>query len=52
MVGSLDGSASMWLLDVAFLDRLDVTSLLREKREGSLKAPVLVPTEKQQKWGP
>lgn len=40
MMGSVDGSASLWLMDVAFLDRMDVTSLLGEKREGSVKAPV------------
>lgn len=49
MVGSVDGWASMWLLDVAFLDRMDVSSLLGEKREGSVKAPVLVPSEKQRR---
>lgn len=43
MVGSAEESASMWLLDVAFLDRMDVPSLLGEKTKGSVKAPVPVP---------
>lgn len=49
MVGSADGSASMWLLDVAFLDRMDVTSLSGERRKGSVEAPGFVPTERSAK---
>lgn len=33
MVGSGDGSAPMWLLDAAFLDRMDVISLLGAKKK-------------------
>lgn len=49
-VGHVDGSACMRLLVVIVLDRTAVASLSGEKREWSVTAPALVPSEGGEGW--